>query len=143
MKTIALSPSAGASARINPEASESYALRASRSGIDRSLPDGDRDAGQARSANQALDDRKPEETEEKNKQAAGIEKKKPKVGKATRWPRKMPVCARTHRQAPVFHRRLSGSRRVGFGGGCRVSNWETRPAPVERVQNGRRDPSAN
>ena len=63
-KTIALSPSAGAFARSNPQASESYALRASRSGMDRSLPYGDRDAGLTRSANQALDDRKPEATQE-------------------------------------------------------------------------------
>ena len=92
--TIALSPSAGASARINPEASESYALRASRSGIDRSLPDGDRDAGQARSANQALDDRKPEETEE------------------VRPPASAPVSADGRRQASKFVNRPVSS--TGF-----------------------------
>ena len=84
MKTIVLSASAGASARINPEASESYALRAARSGMDRSLPDGDRDAGLTRSANPALDDRKPEETEE------------------VRPPASAPVSADGRRQASKF-----------------------------------------
>jgi len=89
--TIALSPSAGASVRFNPEASESYALRASRSGLDRSRPDSDRDAGQARSANQELDDRKPEETEE------------------VRPPASAPVSADGRRQASKFVNRAVSS----------------------------------
>ena len=49
---------------LTPEASESYALPASRSGLGRHFADSDRDARQARSSNQALDVREPEEAAE-------------------------------------------------------------------------------
>ena len=58
LRLLALPPA------LTRERLTSYALRASRSGLDCPRTDCDRDARQVRSANQALDDRKPEAGEE-------------------------------------------------------------------------------